>query len=184
MRFHSVDAYTHMQMCDACACMHARMYHACTYTFIRTYTTEHLLLAALSHSASPARAVRLLRDATADFGAAKLFKSRVNAFKSLSTMAEEGASLSTMAEEGAHGRGSSAAKRLLTNALRGKSKQHFQKYVKGCVCARSCVCVGVVKCIVCAGGCVCGVWVGGRVAWTNGLHAAGCKTAAINMGCC
>ena len=165
--------------------MHARMYHACTYTFIRTYTTEHLLLAALSHSASPARAVRLLRDATADFGAAKLFKSRVNAFKSLSTMAEEGASLSTMAEEGApSGRGSSAAKRLLTNALRGKSKQHFQKYVKGCVCARSCVCVGVVKCIVCAGGCVCCVWVGGRIASTHCLHAAGCKTAAINMGCC
>lgn len=124
--------------------------------------------------------MRLLRDATADFGAAKLFKSRVNAFKSLSTIADEGASLSTMAD----GRGSSAAKRLLNNALRGKSKQHFQKYVKGCVCARSCVCVGVVKCIVCAGGCVCGVWVGGRVAWTNGLHAAGCKTAAINMGCC
>ena len=106
--------------------MHACMYHACTYTFIRTYTTEHLLLAALSHSASPARAVRLLRDATADFGAAKLFKSRVNAFKSLSTMAEEGATLG----------GTGAAKRereLLTNAMRGKSKQHFQKYVEGCV---------------------------------------------------
>jgi len=79
---------------------------------------------ALSHSASPARAVRLLRDATADFGAAKLFKSRVNAFKSLSTMAEEGATLG----------GTGAAKRereLLTNAMRGKSKQHFQKYVEG-----------------------------------------------------